>query len=178
MFTGSSVAVKYGILQIQQLQQQCHEQNSSWGVISGGVIQVPDFSTVAMRFWSTDDTRKCKMQWAYVELKPCDQPHQPVRALTGVGCRRGQPAEHRQQYPGYMAAHGHQQQYGFAPELGPLGGVAQWLLGLMGGIFGAGQAHQAIHNDDDEEDVEEYDDDYKEDGSITSGGDDDVDEED
>jgi hypothetical protein len=56
--------------ELQRLQQQCRMQRATWGVVSGGVLRVSDYSTVQLRFASTDNTYKQNVRWALVELIP------------------------------------------------------------------------------------------------------------
>uniref|UniRef100_A0A383VJN0 Uncharacterized protein n=1 Tax=Tetradesmus obliquus TaxID=3088 RepID=A0A383VJN0_TETOB len=61
---------------LRRLQQLCRGQGTAWGVVSGGVLHVTDYSTVQLGFSATDNTYKQNMRWAMVELIPVDPQQQ------------------------------------------------------------------------------------------------------
>jgi hypothetical protein len=74
--------------ELQRLQQQCRMQRATWGVVSGGVLQVSDYSTVQLRFASTDNTYKQNVRWAMAELIPVDSTAELQQQQVAAQCNR------------------------------------------------------------------------------------------
>lgn len=135
----SSMSTVHSITVLEQLKQQCRLQAARWGIISGGVLQVSQYSTVHLRFWSHENTYKKGIRWACVQLRPLDSspqqehgesqqsvtrvwsPELPRQIRTGSGSR---PAANRAahegtdgpQFRGNSSAAGNQHCVGDEPQ--------------------------------------------------------------
>jgi hypothetical protein len=71
---------------LRRLQLLCRSRGSDWGIVSGGLLHLTDYSTVQLRFSATDNTYKQNMRWAMAELIPV-KPQQQQQQRQGAAAQ-------------------------------------------------------------------------------------------